>query len=150
MPCPRPGCGALYHADCWRECLASYGGCAVYGCLGPPRLAPLPVRFVRAVFLWPRRLLRLDAEHAESGKQLAADLALGLVGAVFLALLGWGYVEVAARTPTPVAFLGGTVLAFLVVAFVSVAVTWVIAVAAAWLLAVVIDAFSRELRSVPR
>lgn len=30
--CERVGCGARYHAECWSECRARYGGCAVYGC----------------------------------------------------------------------------------------------------------------------
>jgi hypothetical protein len=30
--CARAGCGALYHVECWEECHARYGGCAVYGC----------------------------------------------------------------------------------------------------------------------
>lgn len=32
MACARPGCGALYHAECWREVRPTYGGCAIYGC----------------------------------------------------------------------------------------------------------------------
>jgi hypothetical protein len=30
--CARTGCGTLYHRECWEECSAHYGGCAVYGC----------------------------------------------------------------------------------------------------------------------
>jgi hypothetical protein len=30
--CDRDGCGAFYHEECWQECRASYGGCAIYGC----------------------------------------------------------------------------------------------------------------------
>jgi hypothetical protein len=32
--CDQKGCGAFYHEECWTECHASYGGCAIYGCGG--------------------------------------------------------------------------------------------------------------------
>lgn len=34
MACDTKGCGAFYHEECWAECHASYGGCAIYGCGG--------------------------------------------------------------------------------------------------------------------
>jgi hypothetical protein len=33
VACARRGCGALYHRECWEECIAKYGGCAIYGCV---------------------------------------------------------------------------------------------------------------------
>jgi hypothetical protein len=32
LVCGRRSCGAMYHEECWQECVSSYGGCAVFGC----------------------------------------------------------------------------------------------------------------------
>ncbi len=40
-----PGCDAIYHSECARECAAANGRCAVLGCAVPvPRVAPAPER----------------------------------------------------------------------------------------------------------
>lgn len=65
VACARRGCGATYHRECWEECRASYGGCAVFGC-GAVRSRELTalgwaLRFVRlalAALLFPPRVLR--------------------------------------------------------------------------------------------
>ncbi|MBX3470647.1 MAG: hypothetical protein KF878_27585 [Planctomycetes bacterium] len=70
--CARRGCGALYHAECWEECAASYGGCAVFGCgcreaTGVTRTALL-VRLVRllvAAVLFPPRMLEALRQEGE-------------------------------------------------------------------------------------
>jgi hypothetical protein len=52
MACDRPGCGAIYHGECWREVRPTYGGCAVWGCGSPAAHAV-------GKFAIQRRLLRL-------------------------------------------------------------------------------------------
>jgi len=60
--CGRPGCGAVYHPECWEECHTGYGGCAVYGCghttgnaIGRFALQRRLVRLVIATVLFPPR-----------------------------------------------------------------------------------------------
>lgn len=70
--CARRGCGALYHAECWRECSTSYGGCAVFGCgskdaTGVSRTAFLVrlLRLVLAAVLFPTRVLEAIRSEGE-------------------------------------------------------------------------------------
>ncbi|MCO5167091.1 MAG: hypothetical protein M9894_12120 [Planctomycetes bacterium] len=70
--CARRGCGALYHAECWEECAASYGGCAVFGCgceeaTGVTRTALLvrALRLLVAAALFPPRMLEALRQEGE-------------------------------------------------------------------------------------
>lgn len=71
--CERSGCGALYHRECWDECRASYGGCAVYGCgcttardVGRFALRRRALRLLLAAALFPPRVVqRLRAGGAD-------------------------------------------------------------------------------------
>jgi len=74
--CARPGCGAVYHAECWEECKTSYGACAVFGCgcrestrLSQAQLRLRGLRLLLAAFLFPQRLVdavrNVDASDGE-------------------------------------------------------------------------------------
>jgi hypothetical protein len=70
LTCGRRGCGALYHRECWEECAAQYGGCAVYGCASTKANEVSrwgwTVRFVRlflAAVLFPPRVVRAIARY---------------------------------------------------------------------------------------
>ena len=82
VACARKGCGTLYHRECWDECAASYGGCAVYGCGSQSahevsaagyfvRLAKL----VLAALLFPPRLARRIVASREPGAASPLSLA---------------------------------------------------------------------------
>lgn len=63
--CDQKGCGAFYHEECWAECQASYGGCAIYGCggktshpVGRLALRRHVLRLVLAALLFTPRLVK--------------------------------------------------------------------------------------------
>ncbi|MBX3467998.1 MAG: hypothetical protein KF878_14085 [Planctomycetes bacterium] len=65
IACDRKGCGAFYHEECWAECGASYGGCAIYGCgsrsghlVGRFALQRHVLRVLVAAALFPPRLVK--------------------------------------------------------------------------------------------
>lgn len=72
--CDRAGCGALYHEECWVECRASYGGCAIYGCgcttghpVGRFALRRHVLRLALAAALFPPKLVRRLQEREREG-----------------------------------------------------------------------------------
>jgi len=80
--CGRSGCGALYHQECWDECLAGYGGCAALGCGGKSgrRLSRLGLwaRFLRllaaALVFGPRAYEALRQEQSPERRALMARI----------------------------------------------------------------------------
>ena len=72
--CVRDGCGAIYHSECWEECSADHGSCAVFGC-SSQRAAPLSsagyllrlLRLLAAALLLPPRLVAA-VEERDVGK----------------------------------------------------------------------------------
>lgn len=75
--CERAGCGALYHRECWEECRASYGGCAVYGCgcttareVGRFALRRRALRLLLAAALFPPRVVQRLRAGGADGKGL--------------------------------------------------------------------------------
>lgn len=65
IACDRKGCGAFYHEECWAECGASYGGCAIYGCgsksghaVGRFALQRHVLRLLVAAALFPPRFVK--------------------------------------------------------------------------------------------
>lgn len=63
--CARDGCGAVYHRDCWHECVEQYGACAVYGCestrsreLSVRAYVARVARLLLATLLFPPQVLR--------------------------------------------------------------------------------------------
>jgi hypothetical protein len=77
LACGRRGCGALYHRECWEECAAQYGGCAVYGC-GSKKAREVSLvgwtiriaRLLLAAILFPPRVARVLRER--QGERVAA------------------------------------------------------------------------------
>ena len=74
VACARRKCGALYHRECWEECAAQYGGCAVYGCESrrsrEVSVAGYVFRLLRlfvAALLFPPRLARAMRRHHDEG-----------------------------------------------------------------------------------
>ena len=72
--CKRDGCGAVYHQECWDECLQDYGGCAVFGCecRGARTISRVGLLWrwlrllVAAVLFPPRVITALNSEEAVS------------------------------------------------------------------------------------
>lgn len=65
IACDRKGCGAFYHEECWAECGATYGGCAIYGCgsrsghlVGRFALQRHVLRLLVAAALFPPRFVK--------------------------------------------------------------------------------------------
>ncbi|MBI3723543.1 PD40 domain-containing protein [bacterium] len=73
--CTREGCGALYHSECWQDCVSQHGHCAVYGC---------DVRKATALGAVRVRLLR-----RRRAKRVAIASASGIaaLAATFVALM---------------------------------------------------------------
>ncbi len=76
VACARRACGALYHRECWEECVASYGGCAIYGCESKRAkevsLAGYFFKILRlalAALLFSRRLVRALRSEERSGER---------------------------------------------------------------------------------
>jgi hypothetical protein len=70
--CDQRGCGAFYHEECWAECQASYGGCAIYGCggktshpVGRLALRRHVLRLVLATLLFTPRLVKRIQESEQ-------------------------------------------------------------------------------------
>ena len=83
--CARPGCGAVYHAECWEECKASYGACAVFGCgcrestsLSQTQLRLRGLRLLLAAFLFPQRLVDAvrNVDASDEGELTRLRLAI--------------------------------------------------------------------------
>jgi hypothetical protein len=80
VECARDRCGALYHQECWEECSAGHGSCAVFGCCST-RAAPVSslvyvlkvLRLVMAALLVPKRLAEIveERENESLGSQIA-------------------------------------------------------------------------------
>lgn len=71
--CARRGCGALYHRECWDECAAQYGGCAIYGCEARScrevSVAGYLLRILRlilAAILFPPRIVQAIQKHEDA------------------------------------------------------------------------------------
>lgn len=65
MVCDRDGCGSFYHDECWAECRATYGGCAIYGCgcgsahgVGRFALQRRVIRLLLAAALFPPKMVK--------------------------------------------------------------------------------------------
>lgn len=93
LACARRGCGALYHRECWDECAASYGGCAVYGCGSKATrevsTAGYLVRLLKlalAALLFPPRLARRMVEAREPGAASPLARAHGAASTVLVSL----------------------------------------------------------------
>jgi len=79
--CVRDGCGAIYHSECWEECSADHGSCAVFGC-SSQRAAPLSsagyllrlLRLLAAALLLPPRLVAA-VEERDGGEGLGQQIA---------------------------------------------------------------------------
>lgn len=79
--CVRDGCGAIYHAECWDECSADHGSCAVFGC-SSTRAQPLSsagyvlrvLRLLAAALLLPPRLVAA-VEERDGGEGLGQQIA---------------------------------------------------------------------------
>src|SRR5437870_4295401 len=85
VACARPGCGALYHRECWSECAASYGGCAVYGCgsttskeISAAGFVLRLLRLVVAAAIFPKRVARALREPGRGSLAEAFALARGV------------------------------------------------------------------------
>lgn len=83
--CARPGCGALYHRECWDE-VARWSGCAALGCgsreareVSAAGYLVRVARLLLAALLFPRRIVRRLREQDEAGAlslyRRALDLA---------------------------------------------------------------------------
>jgi hypothetical protein len=77
VACARRGCGALYHRECWEECSAQYGGCAVFGCeskrakeVSAAGYVLKLARLLLAAVLFPSRLVRKIGEEERRGRSL--------------------------------------------------------------------------------
>lgn len=79
--CVRDGCGAIYHSECWEECRADHGSCAVFGC-SSTRAQPLSatgyvlrvLRLLTAALLLPPRLVAA-VEERDGGEGLGRQIA---------------------------------------------------------------------------